>query len=258
MFFRAVCTVAAFHLVCASALAAWRDVYEATVRVEVPGAAGSGIVFWVDDRFVWVLTNAHVVGRSRTARVIPFQDGRQLRPASGTVTLRRMDGYTDAAVLRIPRQGWPGRLSFVPLSLAMPAQGQQIVTVGCPAADWPSLWHGTIKRVYWPHFSFFPGRAGARDMMSGRSGSAICDVWGTKVIGLLTWYDPSTRNGRAQIIRFVIQRLWETRRDVPASSPRIPEHYVPLHWEGTAGELEEVDLPKTYPGKGTPAQQCPD
>ncbi len=238
--------------------AAWRDVYEATVRVEVPGAAGSGIVFWVDDRFVWVLTNAHVVGRSSSARVIPFQDGKQLRPATGTVTLRRMDGYTDAAVVRIPRQVWPGRLSFVPLSLAVPAQGQQIVTVGCPAADWPSLWHGTVRQVRWPHFSFFPGRAGSRDMMSGRSGSAICDVWGTKVIGLLTWYDPSTRNGKAQILRFVIQRLWESRMEVPSSAPRIPKHYEPLHWQEKAGDLAPVSLPSTQPGDSVQAQECPD
>ena len=235
--------------------AAWRDVYESTVRVERPGAAGSGVVFHVDRKFIWILTNAHVVGRSGTVQVVPFQDGKQLRPTPGVVTLRRLDADTDAAVVRVGRHNWPGRLSFVPLSLAMPAQGQQIITVGCPAADWPSLWHGTVRQVRWPHFSFFPGRAGSRDMMSGRSGSAICDVWGTQVVGLLTWYDPSTRNGRAQILRFVIQRLWAARHEVSATTPQLPPPYVPQAGPEPAGELGQVATPKTESGSGPP---CPD
>jgi|GEM_PF-6505056 len=210
--------------------AAWRDVYEATVRIERPGAAGSGVVFHVDRQFVWILTNAHVVGRSRTVQVVPFQDGKQLRPASGVVTLRRYDQWTDAAVVRVSRSAWPGRTRVVPLSLELPRSGQEIITVGCPRGDWPALWHGRVRQAGWPHFEFFPGRASSTDMMSGRSGSAICDAAGTRVLGLLTWQDVQSGNGKAQVVRFVIQRLWRFRSGVRLPQgelpPRLPEHLI--------------------------------
>ncbi len=137
--------------------AAWRDVYEATVRVERPGAAGSGVVFHADEKFLWVLTNAHVVGRTQVVRVVPFQQGKQLPAVQAVVTLRVLEEWTDAAVLRINRRGWPGQVRVIPLSWQLPQPGQQIITVGCPQADWPSLWHGQVTRVNGRVFYFFPG-----------------------------------------------------------------------------------------------------
>ena len=252
---------------CLVAQAAWRDAYEATVRVERPGAAGSGVVFHADERFIWVLTNAHVTGRYGRVRVVPFQRGVQLRSVRGVVTLRRYDQWTDAAVVRVARSAWPGQVRMVPLSLELPRSGQEIITVGCPAADWPSLWHGRVREVRWPHFAFFPGRAGSADMMSGRSGSAICDAAGTRVLGLLTWQDVQSGNGKAQSMRFVIQRLWRFRSDVRLPQgelpPRLPKHLVPaaqtpipagplvpIHWDQY--RKPDGSLPKIY---GEPATE---
>ena len=249
----------------AQASAAWRDVYEATVRIERRGAAGSGVVFHIDARHVWCLTNAHVVGRQSTVAVIPFVSGAQRQASLGRVTLRAYTGQLDAAVVRIDRRYWTGGNKTIPLSMRVPRPGEEMITVGCPRADWPSLWHGRITRVDYPTLYFFPGQATALDLMSGRSGSAICDAAGTEVMGLFTW--GINRQGGGQAIRFVIEQLWRRRRSVPIPSwepqDRLPEHLVPVAAEKPkpAGELVPVEwakyrkpdgtLPRTRAGKPT-------
>ena len=213
---------------CLPAQAAWRDAYEATVRVERPGAAGSGVVFHADSRFIWVLTNAHVTGRYGRVRVVPFQRGRQLPAVPGRVTLRVLRESLDAAVVRIPRSAWPGAVRYIPLSLAVPRPGEEIVTVGCPRADWPALWHGRVLRVAYPVFYFWPGRSTQLDLMSGRSGSAVCDAQGKRILGLFTWSVQGQAAG--QCIRYVVEQLWRNRHQVPLpagqSRQRLPEHLV--------------------------------
>ena len=53
------------------------DIGEASCRVRVSGAAGSGTSISEDDKYIYVLTNAHVVGNSRNATCEFFRYGRK-------------------------------------------------------------------------------------------------------------------------------------------------------------------------------------
>ncbi len=62
--------------------------------------------------------------------------------------------------------------------------GLQIITVGCPRCERPSMVHGHIQLVSERAFFFEP------DMVPGRSGSPIFDVKGERVIGLVRLRTP--------------------------------------------------------------------
>ena len=69
-----------FGMFCSSTYAdllTLNDIGEASCRVRVSGSAGSGSSIAADDQYVYVLTNAHVVGSNKKATCEFFRFGRK-------------------------------------------------------------------------------------------------------------------------------------------------------------------------------------
>lgn len=79
----------AFALICAICYGdALRDVSEASCRVTAGSASGSGTSVYVDETYLYVITNAHVVGNSRTATVEFWKYGQKTLPIRGNIIWR--------------------------------------------------------------------------------------------------------------------------------------------------------------------------
>lgn len=192
----------------ASTQVGWRDCYEACVRIQQGTTFGSGGVFQVDRQSVWILTNAHVVGSAPTVGVEFFRQGYKSQQVTGRVHYRKYDTRNDVdmAIVAVPRALFG---NAVPRALPLgrdPQPGQQVLTTGCPRADWPALWSGHVVSVQGNIIYMTPGPKELPDggnMMSGRSGSVICNAEGTEIVGLIAW--SNTTHGMGQRISHVVR-----------------------------------------------------
>lgn len=202
---------------------AWRDAYDATVRIQCRNGWGSGAVFAVDNQWVWILTNAHVVD-APTCKVEFFRAGHKSTQLHGSLGARLKQGNIDAAVVRVPARHFNGQPPQ-PLPIGRdPQPGESITTVGCPLADWPALWHGHVTAANGQIVRFRPGShmVGDFDQMSGRSGSVLCDADGTEIRGLIAWADRASREGMAQPISAVMHALAQTAARHEAQAAQCP------------------------------------
>ncbi len=206
---------------------AWRDCYDAATRIRSGNSLGSGCVFHVDQRSVWVITNAHVVGSASTVQVEFFRRGYKSNPLAGQVTYRNITAPIDVAIVALPVQSFGGVLPRpIPLGRDL-HQGDELISVGCPLGDWPALWNGRVVSTQ-GYTKFLPGshNLGSRgDQMQGRSGSVICDAQGQYIAGLIAWHDGT--HGVAQPIsmlrRFAtaaIEGQGGSLGQVPTQTPR--------------------------------------
>jgi S1-C subfamily serine protease len=115
----------------------------AVVKIEVGRGAGSGVVFTPDG---FLLTNAHVVGRAREARVTMSSGHTSLAELIGR------DAHTDLAVLRVGNSGLPWatlgdsrrvRVGQIAIALGNPFGFQHSVTAGVVSAIGRSLRGGS-------------------------------------------------------------------------------------------------------------------
>jgi hypothetical protein len=211
-------------LMCLPAQASMEDVIAATVRVSSQGQGpmGTGCVTSVSDDKIWVLTNAHVVEGAGTVNVEFWRDGHASVKVPGNVTFRRgPSAQIDMALVEVQRArlaGWAPK----PIPLAQPDQwqwyqGQAILSAGCAKGAWPTLWEGNVKgRDGNGHLVFEPIPA------QGRSGSAITDDQGTKIVALLFAKDPSGPNAKYGY-GMTIQTLGRAMASMPTVSPRERE-----------------------------------
>jgi len=158
------------------------DYLRSTCRIRGGGSGGSGACFKIDDKYVYVLTCRHVVGKTKTFTIEFWLDGR----ITGKYTGKIFKILTvDAAVIIIPVDDFKeGELPIaIPISPVGPNDHAPIISIGCPGLSWQSLWEGhVIKMNEKPKqsFLFVPPPKG------GRSGSAIFQdglivgvLWGT-------------------------------------------------------------------------------
>ncbi len=165
------------------ACANWLDCYRATCRVSADGGArGTGCCFRIEQGYVFVLTNAHVVGSSSTASCEFYLRGHQSRPIRGKVVVRKRHDTIDAAIIALPVSAFGDTLPVaVPLAnkdLKL-SPGQAVFSIGCAGGSWPTAWEGHATGYSGGNLQFVPSPAG------GRSGSAIFDAEGTQIVGLL-------------------------------------------------------------------------
>ncbi len=175
-------TVLAVLMLCASA--AWgalEDCHDATCRVLAGNDRGTGVVFEISQGHVFVLTNAHVVGNSGTARCEFWKAGHQSRAITGQVIMTGRGGV-DAALIAIPEAAFGGMLpKAIPIAPRGTAlqPGETIMSVGCAKAAWATGWQGHVLQSSDSRLHFLPVPA------NGRSGSAIFDAKGERIVGLL-------------------------------------------------------------------------
>jgi len=174
-------TLVLLMLLAGAARAAIDDCIDATCRVTAAdGGRGTGCVFELSQGRVYVLTAAHVVGRSRRVECEFWRHGHRSNPLAGQVTAR--DEAADAAIVVLSQTAFRGILpTATPLAprdhLLRP--GQPVVSVGCAGGSWATGFKGHVLGYRGADLVFVPGPA------NGRSGSAVFDAAGERIVGLL-------------------------------------------------------------------------
>lgn len=175
------CTLVLFMLLAGAARAAIDDCIDATCRITAAdGGRGTGCVFELSQGRVYVLTAAHVVGRSRQVECEFWRHGHRSSPLAGQVTAR--DEAADAAIVVLGQAAFGGVLpKAIPLAprdyVLRPSQ--PVVSVGCAGGSWSTGFKGHVLGYQGADLVFVPGPA------NGRSGSAIFDAAGERIVGLL-------------------------------------------------------------------------
>jgi len=172
----------------ASAVASLHECYDATCRVHVSGHAGTGCIFAADDTHYYVLTNAHVTRQGDKPRLVFVMRGAERSVDAETVwhsyAALEQGYHRDIAVMKIPRAAFgdytPSVIPLAEESFSL-VENEEIASAGCPGGRWITAWKGQATSLTADAFNFVP------PPMGGRSGSAIFDAAGTKIIGLLAW-----------------------------------------------------------------------
>ena len=173
-----------------SAQTARADAIDATCKISTPThrmndgreghEEGTGTVFQITKRDVFILTVAHVIDGAPGALCEFWKAGSKSIPLPASVAGR--DRVIDTAVLSIPAAMFLGILpQAIPLEKEsyVPKKGEVICSVGCAHGAWPTEWRGKVVGYdkFGIHFDPTPAE--------GRSGSAIFNADGTRIIGLL-------------------------------------------------------------------------
>lgn len=191
-----ILTVATFLSLCTFVAAKplnLNQILEGTCRIGVPGAYGTGTVVAHRRGRFYILTNAHVVGNNKVARVEFFTKGNKTLPLRGDVIWKahRVKTDVDFAVISIRDSAlstWQPRvIPLAPRTFNM-KRGQYITSAGCPDARWPSAFEGAILKDVGNRLLFTPPPVG------GQSGSGLFvhvpDSKGelhTRIGAIITW-----------------------------------------------------------------------
>lgn len=200
--------------------AAISDCIDATCRITTAdGARGTGCVFEISRDQVYVLTAAHVVGGRQTARCEFWRQGHQSRPLAAQVVAR--SSAADAAVLALPVREFGGLLpAVIPLGPRddVVRPGDTLTSVGCAHGSWSTGWKGHALGYRGSDLHFLPVPA------DGRSGSAIFDAAGEKIVGLLRARtgDGSSHSGIATSLQGLYQAFGPNRARAAQTEARGP------------------------------------
>ena len=195
----------------ASAVASLHECYDATCRVHVSGHAGTGCIFAADDTHYYVLTNAHVTRQGDKPRLVFVMRGAERSVDAETVwhsyAAIEQGYHRDIAVMKIPRAAFgdytPSVIPLAEESFSL-VENEEIASAGCPGGRWITAWKGQATSLTADAFNFVP------PPMGGRSGSAIFDADGTKIVGLLAW------GGGGEGIAQTIGEIYRAMRGEPA------------------------------------------
>jgi len=193
---------------------------EATCRVSTPsGTMGSGCVFSITDSQVLVITAAHVVEGSPAVSCRFWHRGHQSRPLEAQVVA--FDAAADLAVLALPRRVFEGVLpAAVPLAAPqlVLVPGTTITSAGCARGAWATGFEGHTKGYAGLDLYFVPAPA------DGRSGSALFDAEGRRIVGIVRARTGDDSMGIAASIQAIYAAFGSGRQQsrVGHSSGNVP------------------------------------
>lgn len=172
----------AVALLSATAFASHKDCLDATVRISNGSGRGSGCVFFKRNGDLFILTNAHVAGRTRGNRVgVEFwQSGHKSTTVPGVVIWAVDSGQQDIAVVWV-KESALGGYSPPAIPLARPTDAiatHSVTSSGCPQARWPTMFSGHVVGREGSYINVIPIPA------PGRSGSPVFKDG--KIVGLIT------------------------------------------------------------------------
>jgi hypothetical protein len=206
--------------VAAEASAAVSDCVDATCRISTPdGSRGTGCVFEIGRGQVFVLTCAHVVGRSTAVQCEFWREGHQSQPLPGRVIARVEDDRCDAAVIAVDESQFGGLLPrVVPLAPRdyVPRPGDTITSVGCANGAWSTGWKGHVLGDRGGDLRFVPVPA------NGRSGSALFDAAGEKIVGLIRARTIDNSEGIAVTVQELYRALGDKTAWLPGAGTQPP------------------------------------
>ncbi len=232
------------------------DVVRTTCKVTTSGhatsaekcatySAGTGFAFHQDGSLIYVMTNAHVVGRSTRPGTIVwttwYKDGH--KSAKLPMTVVGVSGKYDVAIGCIDEAVFEGHPPIIiPLGPVEDLSPDQVIqTVGCPSADWPTKAEGRIiKPLIHEATNQQTGFLYTPAPRNGRSGSPIFNADGTAVLGLC--YSRTTFNGQTRGNAFstlVLRSLFPSGSVEQAIAPPQSADEMELAaYTGTDGELQ--------------------
>lgn len=182
-------------------------IVESTVRVSVSGGVGTGTVFNEDNDFYYILTNAHVVGNSRTVG-LEFTKNHFASPRYiGEVEKRSLlSGQAfDVAVVKIRKNTLPAHIKLPVMEIAGPDDKPRqllMVTCGCQAGEMPSVQLTATTKQDDRLIYYLP------TSRPGRSGSALVDIEGNKIYGLVAWMTGQGRDAQGLAMTSERIRPW--------------------------------------------------
>ena len=180
------------------------EIGEASCRVNADDARGSGTSIAQDKQFIYVLTNAHVVGNSRRATCEFFRYGRKTAPLAGEVIWRAYSEQSvlDFAIIRIPKSlfgSMPPRIVPLAPPTHIIKKDDYIASAGCPQGRWLQLWEGhALSTGSQSRVLFTPPPLG------GQSGSGVYTMikGHTHLAAVLTWNVDGDKGGAIHIANF--------------------------------------------------------
>jgi hypothetical protein len=180
------------------------EIGEASCRVNADDAKGSGTSIAQDKQFIYVLTNAHVVGNSRRTTCEFFRYGRKTAPLAGEVIWRAYSEQRvlDFAIIRIPKSlfgSMPPRIVPLAPPTHIVKKDDYISSAGCPQGRWLQLWEGhALSTGSQSRVLFTPPPLG------GQSGSGVYTLikGSTHLAAVLTWRVDSDKGGAIHIANF--------------------------------------------------------
>jgi len=148
------------------------EALEGVCRITTRTAAGSGTVFQEDEDKYYILTNGHVIDRSKRGHLEFFQDGYKsaLLPFKTEYCEYKEGTALDLAIVSVKKKYF-GR--FPPRVIPLAPKGTEIkandlvIAGGCPSAQWATAWKGRILRNAGAVISFNAAPIG------GQSGSGV-------------------------------------------------------------------------------------
>ena len=202
------------------------EIGQASCRVNASIARGSGTAISSDGQYVYVLTNAHVVGDSTNVTCEFFRYGRKTRALPGEVIWKAYSerSVLDFAIIRMGRSlfgSMPPRIvPIAPPSHAV-SINDYICSAGCPQARWLQLWEGhALSKSSRDQVLFTPPPLG------GQSGSGVYTVikGHTYLVGILTWRIDQDKGGAIHLSNFIKAIRGETATQGFLEVPSSWEH----------------------------------
>jgi hypothetical protein len=205
--------------------------FEATCRITEPGGGrGSGIVFEVSGQTVYVLTCAHVVGKSNSVRCDFWRAGHQSPGFAGTVWSR--DASADAAIVTVSLSSFGGNApAAIPLAErgTLLEPGDTIVSAGCPGGGWSTAFEGHVLGYDGRDLVFRPAPA------DGRSGSALLNADGTAIVGLVRARAIDGSFGKAVSVGTLYAAFETKTQCLGGQCDRYPQRRLGLEMRGPRG-----------------------
>jgi len=214
------------------------DCIDATCRIAGHDGRplGTGCVFHRAGGRVFVLTNAHVVEGHDEVGCEFWQRGHQSVPLAGRVAWRVRNAECDAAVVVLAESQFGARPPVaIPLASGdyVIRPGETLVSVGCAAGAWATAWRGHARGYSGGDLRFLPVPAG------GRSGSAIFDADGTRIVGLLYARTADDSEGMAVSLQALHRHLkLAARVKTPPPTPHRACRVVPAQCPGGQCPIE--------------------
>ncbi len=228
--------------------ASWTACVEATCRVTAAdGGRGTGCAFERSQGYVFILTGAHVA-TSAVVQCEFWRRGHQSRPVSGRVILRHEGA--DVAVVAVAESALDGALPpVVPLApphwVAEP--GQTLHSVGCAGGAWATGWQGHALGYDAADLHFLPAPA------NGRSGSALFDAAGSRIVGLVRARTTDGPRGIATSVQSIYLALGSPPQRDAAAQVSLPPA-TPVQCAGSSclprGYLLPFRQAQPTPGEG--------
>lgn len=166
----------------------FEDAFDASCRVRVNGARGSGTFIGAVGDNAYILTNYHVVTTNQTA-TLDFWTNGKLESITGRIDWRSYDLNMPADFARIVVSAQELKKINPPFIAlggadAKPNIGAFIVSSGAPDGRFTQAWKGQVLEYYNARTCVF-----TPPPVPGQSGSAICEFVDGElfVTGILTW-----------------------------------------------------------------------